>query len=86
MHDLTFIFDTEFGSQLVGVTAEHTGKVGGVEVDQTPCDWPATGSDQVDGLAGHEVTDDPRDTCRQQRRVALGDCADRTRVQMQFAA
>lgn len=56
-----------------------------VEIDQTPCDGPAAGSDQVDRLTGHEVADDPRDTCRQQRRVVLSDCAN-ARVQMQFAA
>src|SRR5690606_36200 len=71
--------------QLVGRPADHAGQFPGVVGHDAAGDHALLRVDQVDDVAGHEVTVDAGDPGGQQRAPTLHHGSDRTVVQVQAA-
>ena len=66
MNDFAFVRSTQLGSQVAGRSAEQSGQLGRVVVDEAAGDSTARFVDKVDRVAGGELAFDLGDAGRQQ--------------------
>ncbi len=86
VHDLALVLRAQLGGQLARAAPEHPGQLLAGEVDQAAGDDLAVRPDELDRVAGQEITADARDAGGEQGRLARRERADGPGVEGEAAA